>query len=227
MLKHIFVLLNIYMPVLRNIYFNQDIFFVLFVISFFLIALLKSNYFKYTKLLIYGVFSQRYANQFLREDNFFTERVSIITSSLLVLNCTLLLSKILLIDSLFGVCKVAIYIVLYFLFKVITIKILSNIFILKELGRLIIFFSLLFDRVLSICIFPILIAMYFLSFNIMNLLMLFTMVVFCILLLCKIFCFWNLGSNLFGISKFYIFLYLCILELFPLLLLFNYIQLVI
>ena len=46
-----------------------------YLVSFFLIALLKASYWKHAKLLFMGVFAQRYANQYLREENAFTERV--------------------------------------------------------------------------------------------------------------------------------------------------------
>ena len=83
------------MAILRDIQISQEIFVLLFVTSFFLFAILRSQYYKYAKLLILGVVSQRYAYQFLREDNFFTERVNLISFLLIILNFTLFISKIL------------------------------------------------------------------------------------------------------------------------------------
>ena len=83
------------MAILRDIKIYQDIFVLLFTTSFFLFAILRSQYYKYAKLLVLGVVSQRYANQYLREDNFFTERVNLITFLLIILNLTLFVSKIL------------------------------------------------------------------------------------------------------------------------------------
>ena len=67
------------MAILRNIQIHQEIFVLLFTTSFFLFAILRNQYYKYAKLLVLGAVSQRYANQYLREDNFFTERVNLIT----------------------------------------------------------------------------------------------------------------------------------------------------
>ena len=83
------------MAILRDIQISQEIFVLLFLTSFFLFAILRSQYYKYAKLLILGVVSQRYAYQFLREDNFFTERVNLISFLLIILNFTLFISKVL------------------------------------------------------------------------------------------------------------------------------------
>ena len=77
----------------KTIY-NQDVFFILLTLSFFLFALIKGFYWKHTKLLFMGVFAQRYANQYLREDNAFTERVNGLTFLLMCINLTLIISKI-------------------------------------------------------------------------------------------------------------------------------------
>jgi len=74
------------MEAVENIVFNRDLFFILIFISFLFIAILKGFYWKFTKLLIKGVFAQRYANQYLREENVFTERVNFITFLILLLN---------------------------------------------------------------------------------------------------------------------------------------------
>ena len=83
------------MAILRDIKIYQDIFVLLFTTSFFLFAILRSQYYKYAKLLVLGAVSQRYANQYLREDNFFTERVNLITFLIITFNLTLFFSKIL------------------------------------------------------------------------------------------------------------------------------------
>ena len=59
------------MIAVTNSVFNQDIIFILLTISLWLIAILKGSYWKHTKLLLMGPFAQRYANQFLREENAF------------------------------------------------------------------------------------------------------------------------------------------------------------
>ena len=87
------------MYALNKIAFNQDIFFILLTLSFFLIALLKGMYWKHAKLLFKGVYAQRYANQYLREENAFTERVNLLTFLLMSINFTIVISKLLLYNS--------------------------------------------------------------------------------------------------------------------------------
>ena len=81
------------MLALTNISYNQDAFFILVLLSFLLIALIKGMYWKHAKLFFMGVFAQRYANQYLREENAFTERVNFLTFLLMAINFTLIITK--------------------------------------------------------------------------------------------------------------------------------------
>ncbi len=207
------------MAILRDIKIYQDIFVLLFTTSFFLFAILRSEYYKYAKLLVLGAVSQRYANQYLREDNFFTERVNLITFLLIILNLTLFISKILEYYTLSKIFITLLYILTYYAIKFVLIKFLSFSFKLKEISRLILFFSLMFDRILAIIMFPLLICMYFFSIDAYDFLIWTTYILMLILVFLKSICFVNLGYNSFGISKFYIFLYLCVLEFFPIMIL--------
>ena len=117
---------------LTKTYINQDVFFVLLTISFLLIAILKANYWKHTKLLLGGVFVQRYANKFLREDNVFSERVNIITFFLMTINFSAILIKLLPEKSLFEISVLILAVTLFYLLKIVFIRItfliFSNIF---------------------------------------------------------------------------------------------------
>ena len=207
------------MGVLRDIQISQEIFVLLFVTSFFLFAILRNQYYKYTKLLVLGVFSQRYSNQFLREENFFTERVNLISFLLILLNFTLFISKILEYNLFNKIFLTLLYILIYYFLKFIVIKFLSFAFKLKDISKLILFFTLMFDRVLAIVMFPLLICIYFFPLDAYDFLTWITYVLMLLLVFLKSICFINLGYNSFGISKFYIFLYLCVLEFFPIMIL--------
>ena len=207
------------MAILRDIKIYQDIFVLLFTTSFFLFAILRSQYYKYAKLLVLGAFSQRYANQYLREDNFFTERVNLITFLIIILNLTLFVSKILEYNIVSKIFLTALYILTYYAIKFVLIKFMSFSFKLKEISKLILFFTLMFDRVLAIVMFPLLICIYFFFIDAYDFLVCITYILMLILLFLKSICFINLGYNSFGISKFYIFLYLCVLEFFPIMIL--------
>ena len=199
--------------------FNQDIIFVLLTISFLLIAILRSFYWKHAKLLFMGVFAQRYANQYLREENAFTERVNFITFLLLAINISLIILKLIPEFSLLETFSLIVGVMFFFIAKIGSILLLGNIFRVKDIAKLGIFFSFLFDRVLGFFLFPLVILLYFFAFNITTFAMMILAVFFIILFLLKLFWLWKIGTNSFGISHLYIFLYLCALEISPLLLL--------
>jgi hypothetical protein len=204
---------------LSKIIFNQDIFFILLLVSFFLIALLKGLYWKHAKLLFLGVFAQRYANQFLREENAFTERVNAITFFLMSINFTLIILKITQSFELLSVWLILVYVSGFFLFKIGLIKLLGFILKTKDLSKLAVFFSMLFDRTLGFILFPLIVVLYFFSFEISSSILIICFVLFLLLLIMKLFWLWKIGTNSFGLPQFYIFLYLCTLEIFPFLLL--------
>ena len=198
---------------------NQDLIFILLTISFFLIAILKSFYWKHAKLLFMGVFAQRYANQYLREENAFTERVNFITFLLMSINISLIISKLVPQNSASSIFSLLTGVMLFFIIKIGLILLLGSIFKLKDIANLGIFFSFLFDRALGFCLFPLAILLYFFVFNITPFVILILAIVFIVLFLLKLFWLWKIGVNAFGIPHFYIFLYLCALEISPLLLL--------
>ena len=199
--------------------FNQDIIFVLLTISFLLIAVLKSFYWKHAKLLFMGIFAQRYANQYLREENAFTERVSFITFLLMSINISLIILKLVPKTSVLETFSLIGGVMLFFILKIGLILSLGSILRVKDIAKLGVFFSFLFDRALGFFLFPLVILLSFFAFNITPFVMLIVAIVFIVLLLLKLFWLWKIGTNAFGLSHFYIFLYLCTLEISPLLLL--------
>ena len=199
--------------------FNQDIIFVLLTMSFLLIAVLRSSYWKHAKLLFMGVFAQRYANQYLREENAFTERVSFITFLLMSINISVIILKLIPAVSVLETFGLIAGVMLFFVGKIGLMLLFGNIFRVKDIAKLGVFFSFLFDRALGFFIFPLVVCLYFFSFDITPFVMLVVVVVFMGLLLLKLFWLWKIGTNSFGLSHFYIFLYLCALEISPLLLL--------
>ena len=199
--------------------FNQDIIFVLLTISFLLIAILKSFYWKHAKLLFMGIFAQRYANQYLRKENAFTERVSFITFLLMSINISLIILKLIPKTSVLETFSLISGVMLFFIIKIGLILLLGSIFRVKDIAKLGVFFTFLFDRALGFFLFPLVIVLYFFAFNITPFIMLLVAGIFIVLLLLKLFWLWKIGTNAFGLSHFYIFLYLCTLEISPLLLL--------
>jgi hypothetical protein len=166
-----------------------------------------------------GIFAQRYANQYLKEENAFTERVNLITFLLMSINISLIILKLIPKTSILETFSLIGAVMLFFIIKIGLILLLGSIFQVKDIAKLGIFFSFLFDRSLGFFLFPLLILLYFFAFNITHFVMLIVAIVFIVLLLLKLFWLWKIGTNAFGFSPLYIFLYLCMLEISPLLLL--------
>ena len=70
---------------------NSSMFF-LILISFLSIGLLRAFYWKHAKLLLIAPFQYRYASQYLRQDNAFTERVNWLSFLILLINFSLVLA---------------------------------------------------------------------------------------------------------------------------------------
>ena len=207
------------MIALTKIPYNQDIIFVLVFVSLFLLSLIRGIYWKHARLFFMGVFAQRYANQYLREENAFTARVNFLTFLLMSLNITLIIVKFENLLSLPQISLVYFFVVAFFLLKILVIKSLGFLFKVNDLAKLAIFFSFLFDKTLGFLLSPLVILIYFFTFDISSEVLFFSFGLFILLLFMKLFWLRKIGINLFGLSPSYIFLYLCILEIFPLLLL--------
>ena len=206
------------MLAITKILYSHNIFFILMLISFFLIALIKGLYWKHAKLIFMGVYSQRYANQYLRQSNTFTERVSAITFFLMVINITLLFVKVKDIVELRMIFFVFCCVLCFYMLKVLAIKSLGWLFKLNDISSLVVFFSLLYDKTFGFLLFPLLVLLSFFLFNISHFILFVIMGLLLFILLFKLFWFWKIGSTSFGFSSFYIFLYLCCFEIFPILL---------
>jgi len=207
------------MIALTKTIFNQDIIVVLLTISFLLIAVLRASYWKHAKLLFMGVFAQRYANQYLREENAFTERVNFITFLLMSINFSVIILKLTPKISLLETCYLIGTVMLFFVSKIVIMIFFGKVFMVKDIAKLGIFFSFLFDRALGFFLFPLVVVLYFFAFKVTATLLVIITIVCLLLLSLKLFWLWKIGTNAFGLPQFYIFLYLCTLEISPLLLL--------
>ena len=194
---------------------HDSLMFFLIFFSFLFVGILRAFYWKYTKLLLIAPFQYRYASQYLRQDNAFTERVNWLAFIILFINFSLLLlfnKQILLFENyLFFLCLVFLF---YFL-KFYLIKFLGNLLFINEVARLTIFYTFLSDKALAILITPLILILFYFSVNI-DVLILYSILFFSIVfLLFKLYWIWKVGTNSFGLSSIYIFLYLCILEIYP------------
>ena len=207
------------MKVQENIIISDDFFFIVLIIAFLLSAILKSSYWKHTKILLKATFAQRYANQFLREDNVFTERVNIISFLIMTLTFSVIIIKKLAVISLLQSLITIGLVFIFYMMKIFIIKVLGYLFMIKDFSKLAIFFSLIYDRSVGILLLPLILVLCFFSFEIYIELLYFIFCVIGFFILAKLYLLWKIARRMYAVSHFYIFLYLCTLEFFPILIL--------
>ena len=187
---------------------------ILFSISF--IGFLRAYYWKHTKLILLAPFQYRYASQYLRQDNAFTERVNWLTFFILLINFSLLIDTNPIVSSYFnGFIYVFLFLLTFYIVKFLLLKFLGRLLFIEEITRLTVFYSFLSDKALSIIITPLVLILYFFSFNLDILILSFILFLAICFVISKLYWIWKVGTNSFGLSSIYIFLYLCILEIYP------------
>ena len=201
----------------------QNISFIFLSISFCIIGFIYAFHKKYAKVLVLSAFWQRYASQYLRDDNVFKRRVNILFSILMILNISLFIWSFKLSEQtgLISLTKIILFVVLYYVIKYILIWFLGVLLNMKQISEMALFFTTLFDKVFALFTFPFLLFFHFFVIDVKGYS---TTLIFSFLLiffLLKIFWILKIGIKSFGLSRFYLFLYICILEFFPLLLLYR------
>ena len=92
---------------------------------------------------------------------------------------------------------------------------------LNQIANIALFFTTLFDKVFALFAFPILVLFHFYvsDITVQTTLIICSFLIFFFVL--KIFWILKIGIKSFGLSRFYLFLYICILEFFPLVLVYR------
>ena len=187
---------------------------ILFSISF--IGFLRAYYWKHTKLILLAPFQYRYASQYLRQDNAFTERVNWLTFFILLINFSLLIYINPVITEYFnGYIYVLLFLLIFYILKFLLLKFFGRLLFIEEITRLTIFYSFLSDKALSIIITPLVLILYFFSYNLDVLVLSAILFLAICFVISKLYWIWKVGTNSFGLPSIYIFLYLCILEIYP------------
>jgi len=199
-----------------QISYANSVMFIVFLFSISFIGFLRAYYWKHTKLILLAPFQYRYASQYLRQDNAFTERVNWLTFFILLINFSLLIYiNPIITEYLNGYIYVLLFLLTFYTLKFLLLNFLGRLLFIEEITRLTIFYSFLSDKALSIIITPLVLILYFFSYNLDVLILsviLFLAICFVIL---KLYWIWKVGTNSFGLPSIYIFLYLCILEIYP------------
>lgn len=202
---------------------GHNISFIFLTISFGIIGYLYAFHNKYSKEFILSAFGQRYANQYLRDDNVFKRRVSILFSFLMILNISFFIWSIQETEqnNLSNLVKIFLFTISYYLIKYLVIWFLGYLLKMKQISTIAVFFTTLFDKVFAFFSIPFLIVFHFFITDISGFSEASIFSISILFFILKIFWVIKIGIKSFGLSSFYLFLYICILEFFPLLLVYR------
>ena len=202
---------------------GNNLSFIILTISLCIIGVLYAFYSKYSKELVLSAFSQRYANQYLRDDNVFKRTVNILFNLLIIINLSFVIWSVSPSENydIIQFLKIIIYTIVYYLLKFVSLWFLGHLLKMNQIANIALFFTTLFDKVFALFAFPILVLFHFYVSDITDQ----TTLIICSFLIfffvLKIFWILKIGIKSFGLSRFYLFLYICILEFFPLVLLYR------
>ena len=202
---------------------GNNLSFIILTISLCIIGVLYAFYNKYSKELVLSAFGQRYANQYLRDENVFKRTVNILFNLLMIINLSFFIWSVSPSENydFTQFLKIIIYTILYYLLKFICIWFLGHLLKMNQIANIALFFTTLFDKVFALFAFPILVLFHFYVSDITDQTTLIICSCLIIFFVLKIFWTLKIGIKSFGLSRFYLFLYICILEFFPLVLLYR------
>ena len=202
---------------------GNNLSFIILTISLCIIGVLYAFYNKYSKELILSAFGQRYANQYLRDENVFKRTVNILFNLLMIINLSFFIWSVAPSENydFTQFLKIIIYTILYYLLKFTCIWFLGHLLKMNQIANIALFFTTLFDKVFALFAFPILVLFHFYISDITDQTTLIICSFLIIFFVLKIFWTLKIGIKSFGLSRFYLFLYICILEFFPLVLLYR------
>ena len=202
---------------------GNNLSFIILTISLCIIGVLYAFYYKYSKDLVLSAFGQRYANQYLRDENVFKRTVNILFNLLMIINLSFFIWSVSPSENydFTQFLKIIIYTISYYLLKFICIWFFGHLLKMNQIANIALFFTTLFDKVFALFTFPILVLFHFYVSDITDQTTLIICSFLIIFFVLKIFWTLKIGINTFGLSRFYLFLYICILEFFPLVLLYR------
>ena len=116
---------------------------------------------------------------------------------------------------------IALGVTAYYFIKYLLLKFLGILLKMQQITQIGWFFTTIFDKVFCLISFPFLLCYHFFILNLEELPINMLIVIFMIFVCLKTFWIFMIGIKSFGLSRFYLFLYICILEFFPLVLVFR------
>ncbi|MBE50567.1 MAG: hypothetical protein CMP51_02630 [Flavobacteriales bacterium] len=199
---------------------NQNLNFIFLLFSYFIISYLYAYHYKISKAFIKSSIAERYAVQYVRDDNVFKQRVNLIFNLLLIFNISVTIWNI--ISDFQGEFSqwtlIAFIVGSFYLIKFFIIKFIGLIFLEKQISNFAIYYTFLFDKLFAIACLPLLVFLYYFTYDLIAYSLYAFLITYTIFFSIKVYWMIRIGRKYFGIPKFYLFLYICLLELMPTLL---------
>lgn len=201
----------------------NNISFIFFTISFSILGVLYAFHYKYAKELVLSILGPIYANKYLRDENVFKRRTNMIFTIFMILNISMFLWTIqtTFSGSALYLLVTTCFVASYYIIKYLCIQFLGSLLKMRQIAILAVFFTTIFDKVFALLLLPCLVFFHYFTINLREYSINTILLVFIIFFLLKIFWMARIGIKSFGLSRFYLFLYICILEFFPLLLVYR------
>ena len=141
----------------------------------------------------------------------------------MILNISLVIWSFILSEEteLISLIRVLLLVSAYYAIKSSLILFFGVLLKMKQISQITLFFTILFDKVFALFSFPFLLCFHFFIIDVKDYSTTLIFTALIIFFLLKVFWTLKIGIKSFGLSRFYLFLYICILEFFPLVLLYR------
>ena len=183
--------------------------------TFLLLGILYAFHFNRLRDIFFAMFSKVHSSKYLREENFFKKRVDLLLFLILILNLNLCIWTLNDEASLFNMILTFIGVLSYYLAKYLFILFLGYSFNASKLAGISASFTILVDKVFGVLLSLILFCSYFFLVDLTDYFIYFIYFLLTLMFLVKTFWIFKLGIKSFGLSRFYLFIYICMLEIFP------------
>ena len=199
---------------------NQNLNFIFLLISYFIISYLYAYHYRVSKALVKSSIAERYAVQYVRDDNIFKQRANFIFNVLLIFNISVSIWNIIsnFQGEFFQWALIAFIVGSFYGIKFFMIKFIGLIFLEKQMSNFAIYYTFLFDKLFAITCFPLVVFLYYFTYDLIDYSLYVFLITYTIFFSIKVYWMIRIGRKYFGIPKFYLFLYICLLELMPTLL---------
>ena len=206
---------------LSLIYFQiEDLRFILLLTPLIILSVLYAFYYKNSRDLVLSFLGPRYANIYLRDDNIFkkTSRALLFLFTIINISIFIWIAQKNFDESFSNLIIIIVCVLSYYIIKYILYRFLGALIRMEQIANIGWFFTALFDQVSSIISYPFLVAFYFFVFDVQDYSIGAIYIIYFLFFVLKLFWIFRIGIKSFGLSKFYLFLYICSLEFFPILL---------